>query len=235
MRPRSSFQAAGRGAALCGLASFGLIMLAAFVLARPLWSAPHTQASPAMVASYISHAHGREVASLLVYALAIGLFLCFTAGLWRWLSETEPVQSQTSAILAFGAIALSVLIFAAFAVAEVMIYRPLSPAQAQMLRDLTFALLALSGVPTAICMGAYANLVLRHGTLAKWTGWLALLGVLAHLLIAASFIAHAGLLSLEGPLIVLAPGTFFTWILVASLALLHAAGRRNPAGPLAIS
>jgi hypothetical protein len=235
-KPGSASSAtAGRGAGICGLASFSLIMLAAFVLARPLWNAPDTQTAPAALASYIAHARGREATSLLLYALGIGLFLCFTAGLWRWLGAIEPGRAPTSAIFAFGAIALSVLIFAAFAVAEVMLYRPLPPVAAETLRDLTFALLALSGVPTAVCMGAYASLVLRHGVLARWTGWLALVGVLAHLLIAMSFLDHTGLLSLEGPLIVLAPGTFFTWIFAASLALLEATHRHGSVAPLVVS
>lgn len=216
-----------RTAALCGLASFALIMISAFVLARPLWNAPATGAPPGAIAAYVHQAHGREVSSLLVYAVGIGLFLCFAAGLWRWLSAIESAPATMSGVFAFGTLALAVLILVAFAVAEVMIYRPVSPAIAQTLRDLTFGLLALSGIPSAVCMGAYASLVLRHGALARWTGWLALMGVLAHLLISVSFLDHGGLLSLEGPLIVLVPGTFFAWIFAASLALLGASRPRE--------
>jgi hypothetical protein len=49
-----------------------------------------------------------------------------------------------------------------------------------------------------------------------WTGWLAAIAAVAHLLIAASFLSHGAFLSLESPVIVWVPATFFCWILVAS-------------------
>ena len=219
---------ATRLVALAGLGSFALIVLAAFV-APPLWSAPGTNASPARVASYLLENRGRTVASLYIYSVAMGLFLCFTAGLRSWLRQAEPAPHPLSAVFAFGAIALTGLILAAFAIAGVMSYGPQQPAFAATLSDLTFALLALSGIPTAVCLAAYATLVLRHGCLPAWTAWLAFLAVDAHLLIAASFMSHGSFLSLEGMVIVAVPATFFAWILATSLVLWRAAGARPSA------
>jgi hypothetical protein len=87
---------------------------------------------------------------------------------------------------------------------------------------MTFGLLALSGIPTAVCLGAYAALVLRNRCLPAWTGWLAILAVDAHILIAASFMSHGSFLSLEGAVIVAVPATFFAWILATSAVLLRA-------------
>lgn len=207
--------------ALAGLGSFALIIVAAFV-APPLWSSPAPTSSGAHVAAYLQANHARTIASLYIYSLAMGLFLCFAAGLWSWLRQTEPAPQPLSAIFAFGAIALAVLILAAFATAGVMSYRPQQPAFAVSLTDTTFGLLALSGIPTAVCLGAYAALVLRHRCLPAWTGWLAVLAVDAHILIAASFVSHGSFLSLEGAVIIAVPATFFAWILATSVVLLRA-------------
>ena len=206
--------------ALAGLGSFALIIAAAFV-APPLWGGPGTNASAAHVAHYAHENRGRAIAALYIYSLAIGLFLCFTAGLWSWLRQAEPAPQPLSAVFAFGAIALAVLIFAAFATADVLSYRPQQPALAASLGDMTFGLLALSGIPTAVCLGAYAALVLRHRCLPPWTGWLAVVAAITHVLIAASFVSHGGFLSLEGSVIVWVPATFFAWILATSVVLLR--------------
>jgi hypothetical protein len=225
-RPPLSARAT-RVIALTGIASFALIIVAAFV-APPLWNAPGTNATATHVAAYLQANHASTIASLYIYSLGMGLFLCFTGGLWSWLRQAEPDPQPLSAVFAFGAVALTVLILAAFATAGVMSYDPQQPAFAATLSDITFALLALSGIPTAVCLGAYAVLVLRHRCLPRWTGWLALLAVDAHILIAASFMSHGSFLSLEGTVIVAVPATFFAWILATSAALLRAAGQTGP-------
>jgi hypothetical protein len=205
---------------LAGLGSFILIVVAALV-ARPLWNAPGSTATAAHVAAYAQADRGSTLASLFIYSLAMGLFLCFAAGLWSWLRESEPPPQPLSAGFALGAVALVVLILAAFATGGVLTYRHQPAAIAQTLRDLTFGLLALSGIPTAVCLGAYGELVLRRRCLPVWTAWLAGLGAVAHVLIAASFLSHGALLSVEGSVIVLVPATFFAWIFATSVALLR--------------
>jgi hypothetical protein len=211
--------------ALAGLSSFVLIVVAAFV-APPLWNSPSANSSAAHVAAYLQANHARTIASLFIYSIAMGLFLCFTAGLWTWLRHHEPSPSPLSAVFAFGAVALTVLILAAFATAGVMSYRPQHPAFAVALTDTTFGLLALSGIPTAVCLGAYAELVFRQRCLPAWTAWLALVAVVAHIFIAASFMSHGSFLALEGSVILAVPATFFLWILATSLSLLRTANER---------
>jgi hypothetical protein len=206
---------------IVGVTSFALIIVAAFV-SPPLWNAPGETSSAAHVAAYLQANHGRTIASLYIYSLAMGLFLCFAAGLWSWLRQTEPAPQPLSAVFAFGAITLAVFVLASFATAGVASYRPRQPALAVSLSDMTFGLLALSGIPTAVCLGAYAVLVLRHGCLPAWTGRLAALGAVAHVVIAASFMSHGSFLSLEGAVDVAVPATFFAWILATSVVLLRA-------------
>lgn len=206
--------------ALAGLASFVLIVVAAFV-APPLWNAPGTSASSARVAAYAQEDRGQTIASLFIYTLGMGLFLCFAAGLWSWLRQIEPVPQPLSAIFAFGAVALVVLILAAFVTGGLLAYRPQEAEIAATLADTTFGLLAISGMPTAICLGAYAALIFRHGALPRWTAWLAVLGAVAHVFITASLVSHGSFLSLEGSVIIWVPATFFAWILATSVALMR--------------
>jgi hypothetical protein len=86
--------------------------------------------------------------------------------------------------------------------------------------DLGFGTLALSGVPTAVCMAAYAVGTLGYRSLPRWTGWLAALGVVPHLAIAASFMVDDGFLSLQGDATLWVPITLFGWILAASIGLI---------------
>jgi hypothetical protein len=211
---------ATRITALLGLASFVGIAVAALV-APPLWDAPDTSASAAEIAAYVQEDRGRTIASLLIYSVAMGLFLCFVAGLISWLRRSEPEPQPLSATFAFGAVVLVGLILAAFVTAGVGAYRPQDPPVAQALYDLTFGLLALSGIPTAVCLGAFAGLVFQGGWLPRWTAWLGVVGALAHVLIAASFVGTTGFLSLEGEVIIVVPATFFAWIVATSAVLLR--------------
>src|SRR4051794_9999711 len=181
-------------------------MIAAFV-SPPLWNAPGTMASAARVSEYGQDYAGRIIASLLIYSLAMGLFMCFSAGLWTWLRERERPPQALAATFAFAAVALTVLIIAGFVPAYMLSYRSQPATIAAPLADLTFGLLALSGIPTAVCLAAYAELVMRVRCLPLWTAWLAIVAALSHVLIAASFVSHGSFLSLEGPVIVWVPAT----------------------------
>ncbi len=214
-----------RLAAFAGLASFDLIIIAAFV-APPLWNAPGTGASGARVSAYAQHYASRSTAALLIYSIAMGLFMCFAAGLWAWLREREGAPHALSSVFAFAAIALVILILAAFVPGYMLSYRTQPSVIAGPLADLGFGLLALSGLPTALCLASYATLVTRLRCLPPWTAWLAGAGALAHVLIAASFVSHGGFLSLESSVIVWVPATFFAWIFATSAALL-----RKPPSP----
>jgi len=205
---------------LAGLAAFGLIVVATFV-SPPLWDAPGTNASAARVSAYAQQHSGRIVAGLLIFSLAVGLLLCFLAGLWAWLREHERAPHTLSSLFAFGAAAFAVMILAGFAPIYVLSYRAQPAMVAGPLGDLGFGLLALSGIPTAVCLGAYAALVIWLRCLPVWTAWLAIAAALAHDLIAASFVSHGSFLSVEGSVIVWVPATLFAWILATSAVLLR--------------
>jgi len=207
-----------RRIALAGLLSFDLIVAAAFI-SPPLWDAPGTGSSPAAVALYFRHNATRITVSLFVYSVAIGLFVCFAVGLWSWLRHREGAPQVVSSIFGLATIAASVLILSGFVPAYLLSYRTQPTSVVGVLADLTFGLLALSGIPTALFLAAYAAVVIRHGGLPRLTAYLAAVGAAAHLLIAASFLSHGSFLSLESKVIVWVPATWFLWILVVSAVL----------------
>jgi hypothetical protein len=210
-----------RGAGIAGIASFVLIVVAALV--APLWGIPSTGSSEAAVAGYIAAHRDATLVALFLYALAFGLFFAFAAGAWARLRDGDRMLAAT---FAFAAVAMATMILAAFVPLSVAAYRAPAVSGARELRDATFGLLALSGVPTAAALAAYVAVVLRTRCLAVWSAWVAVVGVAAHVVIAASFLFRTGFFSLEGGVIVAVPATLFGWILLTSVALLRGAPRR---------
>jgi len=140
------------------------------------------------------------------------------------------VAEPLAAIFGFGAASLCTVVFAGFAVMLAFAYRP-SVAVPRELYDVTLGLLAVSGIPTALALGAYAAIVLGARPLPVWTAWVALVGAAAHVLIAASFFFHSGFFSLEGGVIVAIPATMFLWLVATSVALLREGAEPRPAAP----
>ncbi|MDQ3985230.1 MAG: hypothetical protein M3280_01870 [Actinomycetota bacterium] len=196
-------------------------------MAPPLWDAPTTTATADEVADFVSPYRGRILAAFFLYGIAMGLFLWFAAGLWSWLRQWEPQPNPLSAGFAFGAAVLVALVLAAFVPGALSVYRTPDPATTGLMFDMTFGLLALSGIPTALSLAAYASLVLRGAPLPRWTAWLAMVGAAAHVVIAGSFLPRSGFFSLEGDVVVWVPATFFAWILATSVALLQVATRSD--------
>ncbi len=143
---------AARTIGLVGIASFVCIVAAALI-SPPLWDAPDSTASALRVAAYVEGDRSRLLASLFVYSVAIGLFLWFASALAAWLRATGPGSPVGATVFLAGAVVLVALILAGFAPAGVNAYRSQTPAMAQALYDMTFALLAISGIPTALCLG----------------------------------------------------------------------------------
>jgi len=215
-----------RAAGLAGVAGFLLIASAAALL--PFWTALDTIDSPEAFARYAQDQRSQIVAAMFLYSLGFGLFLVLAAALWTELRRANPRAEWLAAVFGFAAVSMSTMIVAAFVPASVFAYRSHSPEIAQTLWDLGFGMLALSGVPTAVCMAAYATATLCYGGLPRWTGWLAAVGVVPHLVIAGSFMVGDGFFALQGDVTLWVPLTLFGWILGASVALTRQSrGRRT--------
>jgi hypothetical protein len=106
-------------------------------------------------------------------------------------------------------------------VAFVLFYRAPNAPDPRLLYDLGFGLLAMTGVPTALALDSYAGHVLRDSRLPGWTGWIAVVAALAHIVLLASLVIASGFFSLEGGVIIAIPAILFAWILGTSMVLLR--------------
>jgi hypothetical protein len=111
-----------------------------------------------------------------------------------------------------GLVSFVTLLLAGFAALFLLAYRAPEAPDPRLLYDLSFALLAMSGIPTALVLGSYAAVVFRSDSLPRWTAWVATVAALAHLLLLASLVLRNGFFSLEGGVTIAIPGTLFAWI-----------------------
>jgi hypothetical protein len=212
-----------RVAAAAGALGFVLAVVGSGVLGAfegsSLFQFPGTGSSSAEFAAFAAEHRSLGLAAMVLNSLAVGLWVLFGAGVWIKLREGG--ESFLSACFALGVAGFVTLIFAGFVPFFVLAYRGGDVTDPRLLYDLTFGMLAMSGVPTAVALGSYAALVFRTGRLPRWTAWLAAIGACAHVLLLASLVVTGGFFSLEGQVITAIPATLFIWILGTSVAMVR--------------
>jgi hypothetical protein len=184
-----------------------------------LWEAPGTGATAAEVGTFVVAHRTSLLAAMVLNSLGVTLWLVFGAGVWLRLREATGGESLLSACFAFGLVAFVTLIFAGFVPEFLLAYRANDVSDPRLLNDAAFGLLAMSGAPTAVALGAYAALVFRTGHMPRSTAWLAVLSAALHVVLLASFLVTGGFLSLEGQVITAIPATLFVWIGVTAGAM----------------
>jgi hypothetical protein len=207
------------------MAGFGLIIAAGLV--EPLWNVPGTTAAGSEINRYLAEHRNGFIGALTVYAFGMTLFLVFAAGLSSWLRAGGRADDALCTAFLAGSTALATLVFAGFVPMLVLAYRAPDTTAPRELYDASFGLLALSGAPTAVALGAFAAIVFRSKALPRVTAWLALVGAVAHVAIVCSFVTRSGFFSLEGGVIVAIPLTLFLWLL-ATATTLALASRSSP-------
>jgi hypothetical protein len=222
-------------AGVAGLASVVLGSVAGVV--DQMWRFPTTTSTAAEIAAFVDAHRTSLLAAMVLNTAAVSLMLVFGAGVWLRLRHAAGTESLLSACFAVGLVSFLALIFAGFTSFVLLVYRAPDVAGARLLYDAAFGLLAMSGAPTAVALGAYAALVFRAGHLPRWTAFLGALAAFAHVVLLASFVVREGFFSLEGAVIILIPATLFIWIAGTSIAMLgvlrrHArgGGRRGEPG-----
>jgi hypothetical protein len=112
-----------------------------------------------------------------------------------------------------GLVGLVTLILGGFTAFDLLLYRPRNAELSSLLYDLTFGLLAMSGVPTVAALGCFGIVVYRHGVLRRSTAHVAVIAAAGRVFLLAAFIAPTGPLSLQGFLTVWGiPLLLFAWI-----------------------
>lgn len=193
--------------------TLGVVIPAAAIPIYPIWSVPPTQTSGTDIALWASAHHDRLVITQVLYTAGVALWLVFGAAVWTHLRNRLPAGSPLAAGFGVGVVGLVTLILCGFTAFDLVLYRPRSAELSSFLYDLTFGLLAMSGMPTVVALGSFAIAVYRYRVLRRSTAHLAAIAAVGHVFLLVAFIAPTGPLSLEGSLVVWGiPILLFAWI-----------------------
>jgi len=218
------------GRALCawaGVLGVALPVIGLFVF--PIWDFPGTTTSGTGVVAFV-HGHRHSLQWLMVLnTVGVSLWLVFGAATWGRLRRVTSDGDPLPVCFAMGVAGFVLLLLAGFTCFDVLVLRVPDASGASMLYDLTFGLLAMSGLPTAIALGAYAWVNAQYRLLPQVTSILAFLAGGAHLFLLASFVVPTGFFSLEGQVITMVPGLLFVWIFITAVAMLRGESLRDQA------
>jgi hypothetical protein len=200
----------------------GIVLGVAGVIIDEMWTIPGTGASAGEIAGFVDMHRSALLAAVILTVAGVALWLLFGVGVWVWMRETASGDSFLSTCFVVGLVSFVTLLFAGFTSFLVLVYRAPEPSDPRLLYDLAFGLLAMSGVPTMLALGAYAAHVFGDRRLPAWTAWVAVAAALANLVLLASLVIRSGFFSREGGVVIAIPGTLFVWILATSVVLLRA-------------
>ena len=223
-----------RWTAFAGIATVAITVVAIAIFAS--LSPPADDDTPASVAAFF--ADNRTPILVLTYlvALSFGTNLVFFVGLRELFRERgREIDALANVGLVAGA-AFVVLLFAAFAVLLQLAYREGAgdPGTQRTLFDLYSLMVTMTGVPTAVSVGAFSIAVLKSGVVARWLGWYGFAVAAAHLISMASF-AREGFFTPAVMAGTVAPLMFEAWVLVFSVLLLMRAAPARSRDTAAIS
>jgi len=201
------------GIRLAGVA--GVLSIVLGIVGLPvdqMWTFPLSGATAGEIAAFAAANRTELLLAMVLNTTAVGLWLVFGAGVWLRMREVAGGESILPACFLAGLVSFVTLLLAGFSALLLLAYRAPEASDPRLLYDLCFALLAMSGIPTALALGSYAALVFRTDSMPRWTAALALVAALAHLLLLASLVVRNGFFSLEGGVTIAIPGTLFAWI-----------------------
>jgi hypothetical protein len=197
----------------------GFTLPALTLAVYPIWSYPQTQTSGTDVALWAANHHGELVITQLLNTVGVTLWFVFGAALWTYLRDRLPTRSTLPVCFAASFFGCVVLLLSGFTAFNLLLYREHPAEQSTLLYDLTFGLLAMSGMPTVVALGSFAVAVYRHRVLPRYTAHLAIAAAAVHPLLLAAFIVETGPLSLQGLSITAMPAFLFAWILGTALGM----------------
>jgi len=206
-------------AGLAGILSTALGV--AGVIVDQMWTIPGTGATAGEIAGFVDTHRSALLIALVLTTIGVSLWLVFGVGVWLSMRATASDESFLAACFLAGFVSFVTLLFAGFTSFLVLVYRAPAASDPRLLYDLSFGLLAMSGVPTALALCAYATQVFRDGRLPGWTAWVAVAAALANLVLLASLVIRSGFFSLEGGVTIAIPGTLFVWIIGMSVTMMR--------------
>jgi hypothetical protein len=208
---------AARVARWTGVIGFALPALT--LIAYPIWSFPETQTAGTQIARWAADNHGQLVVTMLLNTVGVTLWLVFAAAVCAVLRDRLPADSMLPACFGASFLGCVILLLGGFTAFDLLLYRDHGAEMSILLYDLTFGLLAMSGLPTVVALGSFAAAVYAYRVLPRYTAHLATVGAVVHPLLLVTFIVREGPLSLEGVSITAMPAFLFAWILGTALAM----------------
>jgi hypothetical protein len=203
----------------------GVAVPGAGMAVMPIWRFPATDSSGARISRFVLDHQSALHIVMVLNTVGVSLWLVFGAGVWLRLRRATGADSVLSTSFALGLVGFVTLIMAGFVAFLVLVYRPRSAPDTRLLYDLTFGLLAMSGLPTALALGSYAAAVFREKLQPRFTAQLAAVAAAAHVALLLSFLVPTGFFSLEGQVITVVPALLFAWILATGITMLRPAER----------
>lgn len=197
----------------------GVVLPAITLVVYPIWSYPGTQTAGADVALWAVSHHDRLVVTQLLNTVGVTVWFVFGAAAWTYLRDRLPARSILPTCFAASFMGCVTLLLSGFTAFDLLLYRTHTAETSILLYDLTFGLLAMSGMPTAVALGSFAVAVYVHRVLPRYTAHLAIAGASVHPLLLLAFIVEDGPLSLQGFSITAMPGFLFAWIFGTALAM----------------
>lgn len=197
----------------------GFVLPALTLIAYPIWSYPGSRASGGEVAFWASGHHDQLIVSQVLNTAGVTVWLVFGAAVWSYLRGRLPAGSMLPAAFAAGLVGCVTLLLAGFTAFNLLLLRGHTVETSQLLYDLAFGLLAMSGMPIIVAAGSFARAVYAHRVLPTYTGHLALTVAVTHPFLLMAFIVREGPLSLQGLSITAMPAFLFAWILGTALAM----------------
>lgn len=133
--------------------TFGFALPAITLVVYPIWSFPETQTSGTELALWAATHHDRLVVTMLLNTAGVTLWLIFGAAVWTYLRDRLSARSTLPACFAAGLIGCVILLLSGFTAFDLLLYRHHGAETSMLLYDLTFGLLAMSGMPTVVALG----------------------------------------------------------------------------------
>jgi hypothetical protein len=197
----------------------GVTLPAASNALVPIWQFPGTSTSGKHLANFIVEHQDALRGVALLDTAGVTFWMIFGGAVWLRLRRASDIDTIATTLFALGLGGLVIMVLSGFTSFFVLTYRAPDPITARILYDVTFGLLAMSGMPTAVALISFAAAVLTTKHLPRHTAGLAIVAAAVHVLLIASLVIPRGVLSLEGPMITAAPALLFAWILATALTL----------------
>lgn len=217
-----------RLAGVAGVA--GILLPLAGLLVLPIWAFPATTSTGGELEQFFAVHRAHFQAVMVLNASGVSLWPVCAAGIGYRLRQANGSSVVPNTCFALATVSFTTLLLCGFVSGFLLGYGALAPGQTQLLYDLAFGCLAMSGLPTAVAMGSFALMNLRYRVFPPRSTWIATATAAAHLAILFSLIVPSGLFSLEGGVITIVPAFLFVWIFDTGLFMALQPHRKEAAG-----